>query len=149
MWAYTWKRTTCFTAPIIIPLIPHYCKRNCIDIFLCILTTAKSLTSVGMHTVVTYPFHNSNLETKYQVTKMCLQIHSIIIEPYGKFMYPMPLHIQKERLSRKWQSQNWGFLHHFLLNLLTWLQTGTTRQSIGNFYRQPLILPEISKDLKT
>lgn len=61
-------------------LIPH-CKRNCLDM-LCILMIAKSLTSVSMHTVVTFPFDNSNSEAKYQVTKMCLQIRSIIIQPY-------------------------------------------------------------------
>lgn len=141
------KNNFCFTAPIIITLIPP-CKRNCIDTFLCILTTAKSLTSVGMHTVVTFSFDNSNLETMYQVTKMSLQIHGIIIQTYRSLGIQYLCTYKKKGSVENGKAGIRGFLH-FLLDLLTWLQTRTARQSVVNFYGQPQILPEISKDVKT
>lgn len=56
-----------------------------------------------MHTVVTFPFENSNSETKYQVTKTCLQIHSIYSHIEAYLSYPITLQMEKERHSRKWQ----------------------------------------------
>lgn len=60
-WEKKKKRTICFTAARMIPLILH-CRKKCLDIFSHILRTAKSLTFVVMYGVVTFTLDDSNSE---------------------------------------------------------------------------------------